>query len=316
MANKYIYLVPVARYEMTGSEAAGEWDLLISNITMEDDAMFQCQVGATHTQPPIRSRYARLTVLAAPAPPTLSPAPAPGLGIVLRQGEAARLECESRGGKPAASISWRINGEAVTAGVEARVTQLPASKKTVTVSSLSLARVARNMSGAVVECEAATSGGREVRAVLGETRATAAASLVVEHPPEVSLSLDSAAAVAEGDTVKVVCSALASPELVEYQWHLAGREVAEARGASELVLAADRRLSGRRVTCLARNRLGQSSADLVLDIKCEYIAIVTTTSFFGCRHGNAKPDQLSSTPRIILTLVLLSMVCVVRQLKS
>ena len=191
---------------MTGSEAAGEWDLLISNLTMEDDAMFQCQVGATHTQPPIRSRYARVTVLAAPAPPTLSPAPAPALGIVLRQGEAARLECESRGGKPAASISWRINGEAVTAGVEARVTQLPASKKTVTVSSLSLARVARNMSGAVVECEAATSGGREVRAVLGETRATAAASLVVEHPPEVSLSLDSAAAVAEGDTVKVSAS--------------------------------------------------------------------------------------------------------------
>ena len=263
---------------MTGSEAAGEWDLLISNLTMEDDAMFQCQVGATETQPPIRSRYARVTVLAAPAPPTLSPAPAPptlspapapGLGLVLRQGEAARLECESRGGKPAASISWRINGEAVTAGVEARVTQLPASKKTVTVSSLSLARVARNMSGAVVECEAATSGGREVRAVLGETRATAAASLVVQHPPEVSLSLVSAAAVAEGDTVKVVCSALASPELVEYQWHLAGREVAEARGASELVLAAHRRLSGRRVTCLARNRLGQSSADLVLDIKCE-----------------------------------------------
>ena len=79
----------------------------------------------------------------------------------------------------------------------------------------------------------------------------------------------------------MVCSALASPELVEYQWHLAGREVAEARGASELVLAANRRLSGRRVTCLARNRLGQSSADLVLDIKCEYIVIVIRRPVFS-----------------------------------
>ena len=43
----------------------------------------------------------------------------------------------------------------------------------------------------------------------------------------------------------------------------------EARGATELIVAADRRLAGARVTCLARNKIGQASADYRLDIKCE-----------------------------------------------
>lgn len=67
--------------------------------------------------------------------------------------------------------------------------------------------------------------------------------------------------ITEADTVKIFCTALASPDLVEYQvmstyqnslmeltfdlqWHIGGQEVVEARGATELVLKADRQLNG------------------------------------------------------------------------
>ena len=46
---------------MVGREERGEWHLLLSNITVEDDARYQCQVGATETVQPIRSSYAVVT---------------------------------------------------------------------------------------------------------------------------------------------------------------------------------------------------------------------------------------------------------------
>ena len=46
---------------MVGREERGEWHLEISNITVEDDARYQCQVGATETVQPIRSSYAVVT---------------------------------------------------------------------------------------------------------------------------------------------------------------------------------------------------------------------------------------------------------------
>ena len=44
-------LVGYSRYKMVGA------DLHITNVSLaEDDAKFQCQVGATETSPPLRSR--------------------------------------------------------------------------------------------------------------------------------------------------------------------------------------------------------------------------------------------------------------------
>ena len=68
----------------------------------------------------------------------------------------------------------------------------------------------------------------------------------------------------EGDMVRLSCKVDAKPELVEYQWMAGGEEVVEARGAWELPVEADRERSGQIVTCQARNKLGQGSADYLL----------------------------------------------------
>ena len=250
-------LTGYSRYMMSGDEVLGEWHLLIRNVTMEDDARYQCQVGATENADPIRSRYATLTVISPPDPPVITAGPK----LVLREGKQGMVQCISKGGKPATSLSWRQDGAIISSGVEEKIENLEGSKRTVTVSSLKFVGT-RNMSGAMLECQALSDVTDHVMRVKTE--------VVIEYKPDVKLTADSDD-IHEGDSVKMSCQASSSPELVEYQWHLGGKEVLEARGAMELVLQADRKLHNKKVTCLARNKVGQSSADFLLDIKCKML---------------------------------------------
>ena len=95
---------PVKKYFQTCNSFfsfSGDFTLDIHPVELEDDARFQCQVGASEGIEPIRSRYATLTVLAPPTPPRLMPE-----GDVYRtvEGRQVELRCESRGGKPAAEV--------------------------------------------------------------------------------------------------------------------------------------------------------------------------------------------------------------------
>ena len=92
-------------------------------VTLEDDAEFQCQVGAAEDGrvEPIRSRYATLTVLVPPTPPRIvHPSSQPvrthtsldSTSLPLHktvEGRMVELVCESRGGKPAAEVSTIVH---------------------------------------------------------------------------------------------------------------------------------------------------------------------------------------------------------------
>ena len=80
---------------------SGDFTLDINPVDLEDDAKFQCQIGASDGVKPIRSRYATLTVLVPPEPPQLMPK-----GEVFKtvEGRQVELRCESRGGKPASEV--------------------------------------------------------------------------------------------------------------------------------------------------------------------------------------------------------------------
>uniref|UniRef100_A0A914UYF9 Ig-like domain-containing protein n=1 Tax=Plectus sambesii TaxID=2011161 RepID=A0A914UYF9_9BILA len=93
------------RYTMDGSSAKGEFHLKIENVELSDDDEYQCQVGATVTDPVRKSTKAKLTVLVMPAPPRLV-----NLGESVR-GVAGRMmtaDCVSEGGKPPATIKWAL----------------------------------------------------------------------------------------------------------------------------------------------------------------------------------------------------------------
>jgi len=241
-----------SRYKMVGEEGK-TWNLRIENVTLDDDAKFQCQVGATEHVGPIRSKYAIVKVFASPQPPIITAGPS----LILREKKIALVQCISKGGRPASVIKWRRNGKLISDGIEEKVENLDGTKRMITVSSLTF-ETYRNISGSVLECEAINESDEESRKV--------STTVEIEFEPEVSLTADRET-VYEGDTVKISCAAEAFPSLVEYQWNVGGEEVKEARGAMELIIDADRTLNGKKVTCFARNKIGQSSADYLLDIK-------------------------------------------------
>jgi hypothetical protein len=259
-------LAGFARYRMTGTEDT-TWNLEIVNVTLEDSGRYQCQVGATDTAAPIRSSYAEVSVLARPEPPVITAGPR----LVLREGRTAMVQCISKGGRPASTVRWlwRATGEEITAGVETKVEEMAAgSRRMATVSTLTFT-ANRSLSAAELECEAGNSLEPEPRLV----RTT----LEVEFEPTVRLRLEAASAASgpavifEGDTIRVGCEVEAMPTEVEFRWEVGGKEVGEARGARELIIDTERGMHGKTVACSARNRIGQGSAQLLLDIKCKSV---------------------------------------------
>jgi len=270
------------RYRMVGQEGR-TWNLEIVNITLEDDAKFQCQVGATDNVGPIRSKYAVVTVSASPQPPVITAGPL----MVLREGKIALVQCISKGGKPASVIRWKRDGKLISEGIQEKVEKLNNSLRFITVSTLTFP-VTVNLTGAVLECEASNKADEYSRTVNTQ--------IEVEYAPQVSMVLDRET-IYEGDTVRLSCQAEANPDLIEYQWSLDGEEVKEGRGAKELVIDLDRSFNRQRVSCFARNKIGQNSADLSIDVKYSPIFTVSPQDIIGSKGDKISLEcQVDSNP--------------------
>jgi len=89
------------RYMMTGNDDENDFSLQIRNVQLEDDALFQCQVGPTEGSKGIRSRNAVVQVYVPPEPPKIIE----GNHIRTTAGSTVELNCEASAGKPAAEVS-------------------------------------------------------------------------------------------------------------------------------------------------------------------------------------------------------------------
>jgi hypothetical protein len=85
----------------------GDYTLVIDHVTLEDDAVFQCQVGPG---PPesglreLRSADAKLTIEVPTGPPQI----VQGDFLQTTEDREITLECISRAGKPAAEV-WKLS---------------------------------------------------------------------------------------------------------------------------------------------------------------------------------------------------------------
>ena len=79
---------------------SGDYTLDINPVLLEDDADFQCQVGAIPGVGAIRSVDAHLTVTVPPEPPKIYN----GKQIDTVETRTVEIRCESRGGKPVAEV--------------------------------------------------------------------------------------------------------------------------------------------------------------------------------------------------------------------
>ncbi len=113
----------IPRYNVLGSDLDGIFSLQITNVTLEDDADYECQVGPANFNRPIREK-AHLSVLRkiketvcqqknalfsfVLVPPTSIEIVGHRAGsrIDIRENEEVEVTCKVQNAKPKASIVW------------------------------------------------------------------------------------------------------------------------------------------------------------------------------------------------------------------
>ena len=83
----------------------GDYTLVIEPVTLEDDAVFQCQVGpGIDGSRELRSPNAKLTVEVPTQPPRIIQ----GDILATTEDNEIEIECRSNGGKPAAEVCCAV----------------------------------------------------------------------------------------------------------------------------------------------------------------------------------------------------------------
>ena len=206
------------RYSMMGGDDS-TWNLRIFNVSLEDEAMYQCQVGATIDARPIRSKYAKLTVISPPMTPDLSIASE----MPIEEGQLLNAECISRGGKPAPNIRWLRNNKYIDSGV--KVTERDSEgSRTNTMSTLQFTASWNDTS---ITCEVTHDAINEKQEVTKQ--------LIVKHSPIMNINSNKKP-LHDGDTVVFTCNIDAVPAATYIVWTINDEEVQDTRGSTKLVL--------------------------------------------------------------------------------
>ncbi|XP_028040413.1 irregular chiasm C-roughest protein-like [Bombyx mandarina] len=252
------HLAGYERYKMIGSDEEGDYSLDIREVTLDDDAAYQCQVSSgPRGEPAIRSRYARLTVLVPPDPPKILRGPV----IPAIEDRELDLECVSVGGKPPAEITWVDNdGGVLTQGVTYTVEPMGDGRRFTARSTLRI-RPRRQHHNQTFTCQAQNTADRAYRSVN--------VKLQVQYAPKVRLFMKSGSIkgrIQEGETLIIGCQSNANPSNVSYKWYINNDEaIGEVK--NELIITnVSRKLNEASVKCEVHNKVGNSADTKTLEV--------------------------------------------------
>ncbi|VVC96793.1 unnamed protein product [Leptidea sinapis] len=215
----------------TGASRPGDYSLDIRDVSLDDDAMYQCQVSTgLKGEPAIRSRYARLTVLVPPDPPKILRGPV----LQTVEDRDVDLECVSVGGKPAAEITWVDNeGGVLSQGVTYTVEEMSDGRRfTARYNSLHIiSNISRSFNSATIRCEVHNIVGRSsetktLEIVYGPSFRTRPQNVEGElgtRPPKI-ISNETQYGV-EGDSVRIECTSFSVPKPSHVIWAYQGNEI-------------------------------------------------------------------------------------------
>ncbi|XP_022239753.1 irregular chiasm C-roughest protein-like isoform X2 [Limulus polyphemus] len=241
------------RYTMVGSDEEGDFSLQITNVSLEDDAVFQCQVGASDKVKGIRSRSAVFTVYVPPEPPRIIQRDY----LETTAGMSVELTCESNGGKPTAELAW-LDGEGnvVAQGIEFTTQQLGDNKRANAALTWTF-KPSREHDGKTFSC-------RSENPALKQPIVTSI-KLAVKYPPEVTLTANSKK-ITEFDDVQFTCDAVANPADIMYKWYRNDELVQEDNVTTFNIRKVTRQDNGQTVSCEVSNKIGTTKSTYVLNI--------------------------------------------------
>lgn len=241
------------RYTMVGSDDEGDYSLQITSVTLEDDAMFQCQVGAADGVKGIRSRNAAFTVYVPPEPPKI----VQGDFLRTTAGMTVELTCESHAGKPPAELQW-LDGEGnvVSDDVE-YTTQLLADGKRANAALKWTLTPRREHDGKTFTCKSENPAlTQPLHAII---------SLEVKYPPEITLKVSSDK-ITEFDNIKFTCEAVANPSEVIYKWYRNDEVIVGDHTTTYIISRVTRDYNKDTISCEVSNSVGTTKSTHTLNI--------------------------------------------------
>merc|ERR1712079_631498 len=173
----------------------------------------------------------------------------------VQEGRQAELHCVSQGGKPAAEIEWRRDGQPVNEldRIFEEVTSAGDGWRTRSTFTF------RPLVATNVTCSASN------KAVL-EPRVSSALEVRVRGRPRVEVKADQDV-VREGDTFEVLCKSSAYPQDVGYRWFFSGAELEGMTDNALLIEEISRMYDQADITCLVENEEGKGQGSAQLDVQ-------------------------------------------------
>ncbi|RWS04821.1 irregular chiasm C-roughest protein-like protein, partial [Dinothrombium tinctorium] len=248
-------LIGFPRYTMIGSDDEGDFSLQITDVQLEDDAVFQCQVGAAEGARGIRSRDATLTVSLPPEPPKI----VQGDFLKTTAGMRVELTCESHAGKPPAELTWLDgDGNPVPSSETQSSTQfLSDGKRANSVLKWSF-QPTKEHHGKTFTC-------RSENPALSKPQ-KAYLKMEVKYPPDVKLSADKTD-IGEFENVRFVCEATANPSDIVYKWYKNDVVVEGDNFKTFEIQKVTRKDNNAKIACEVKNSVGTTKVSHTLNVR-------------------------------------------------
>ncbi|XP_077985400.1 kin of IRRE-like protein 3 [Glandiceps talaboti] len=255
LAGSHRNLPGYPRYTITGTESIGEFHLRIAPVLLEDDGIYECQVGPSSGHTALRSTPARLIIQIPPEPPVI-------VGSKLRSVNASvstNLTCHSAYGNPAPTITWKKNG-IVVAGAHSHsfLAQDETGKLSNTSSALVITPSIADM-GAVYTCES-------INLAL-ELPLSSSTTLDVQYAPMVGVIVDPEVT-REGETISLKCKVDANPmEGISYEWLKDRVVMSDLVGDTIALEAVPPEYNQISIMCRVTNTAGKGNASRTLTVQ-------------------------------------------------
>ncbi|XP_041985986.1 nephrin isoform X2 [Aricia agestis] len=292
------------RYTMFGDRRHGVYNLRIANVTLEDDAEYQCQVGPAQMHKVIRAN-ASLTVISPPTSVEIVSHPH-NSKLEVREGEDVSLECQVRNAKPAAKVVWyrgnqEMKGDKV-ANEEIREIESPSgnpkSTRYTTISRVHFKAAAED-DYADFTCEARHDS------LQRDTPMRSTVQLSVLYPPGAPYieGYADGETVRRGQSLELVCRSRGGNPPAQLIWYKNGEQIRMAYRTSgrmsENVLSFKAEASDNkaRYTCEAKNVMISNTLKAEIDLTVLFApAHVTISGPTEARVGDPVPLTCSTAP--------------------
>ncbi|XP_053621013.1 nephrin isoform X1 [Plodia interpunctella] len=292
------------RYTMFGDRRHGVYNLRIVNVSLEDDAEFQCQVGPAQMHKVIRAN-ATMTVISPPKAVEIT-GHAPSSKMEVKKGEEVSFECVVKEAKPAAKIVWykgnvELNGDKVAHERVKEVTAPngnPKSTRYTTVSSVRFVATAED-DYADFTCEA------RHEALPRDSPMRSTVQLSVQYPPGAPFieGYAEGETVRRGQSLELVCRSRGGNPPAQLIWYKNGEQIRMAYRTSgrmsENVLSfkADASDNKARYTCEAKNVMINYTLKAEIDLTVLFApSHVTISGPTEARVGDPVPLTCSTAP--------------------